>query len=229
MGKYDFILFDADNTLFDFDKAEKRAIRLTLEDCGWPFDPVTEGLYLAINRALWRRFDQRQVSQEWLVVERFAVFQRVMGGDRDPAEINRFYLDRLAEGAYLLPGADELCQRLKGDFTLAIVTNGVARVQRQRLARSPLWGVIPHLFISEEIGASKPQRAFFDTVTRTMGIGDPRRAVVVGDNLLTDVKGGLDAGMDAVWFNPGGLPNRTGVRPTCQVDSFAALEAALRA
>ena len=229
MGKYDVILFDADNTLFDFDKAEERALRLTLEAYGWPFDPVAEGLYLAINRALWQRFDQGQVSQEWLVVERFAAFQRIMGGDRDPAEINRFYLARLAEGAYLLPGAEELCRRLKEDFTLAIITNGVARVQRGRLARSPLWGLIPRLFISEEIGASKPQRAFFDAVIQAMGIRDPRRAAVVGDNLLTDVKGGLDAGMDAVWFNPGCLPNRTEVHPTCEVDSFTALEAALRA
>lgn len=229
MGKYDVILFDADNTLFDFDRAEGRAIRLTLEEYGYPFDPVTEGLYLAINRALWRRFDQGQVSREWLVVERFAAFQRVMGGGQDPAAMNRYYLDRLAEGAFLLPGAEEMCRRLKEDFTLAIITNGVAGAQRGRFARSPLWGVIPWLFISEEIGASKPQRAFFDAVARDMGIGDPRRVAVVGDNLLTDIKGGLDAGMDAIWFNPGHLPNQTGIHPTCQVDGFDTLEAALRA
>ena len=222
--RYDYLLFDADNTLFDFDRAEERALRATLEFFGYPLDSDTRELYRTINRVLWRRLDLGEISRETLVVERFALFDRAMGGGRDAAALNRFYLDRLSEGAELLPGAEALCRSLAPRATLALVTNGVARAQRGRLARSTLNGLFPYVFISEEVGWQKPQREFFSHVCSAMAIRDRRRAVVIGDNLVSDVQGGLQSGLDAVWFNPNGLPNPTQVRPTWEARSFSALE-----
>ncbi|HJB56909.1 MAG TPA: YjjG family noncanonical pyrimidine nucleotidase [Candidatus Flavonifractor intestinipullorum] len=222
--RYDYLLFDADNTLFDFDRAEERALRATLEFFGYPLDSDTRELYRTINRVLWRRLDLGEISREALVVERFALFDRAMGGGRDAAALNRFYLDRLSEGAELLPGAEALCRSLAPRATLALVTNGVARAQRGRLARSALNGLFPYVFISEEVGWQKPQREFFSHVCSAMAIRDRRRAVVIGDNLVSDVQGGLQSGLDAVWFNPNGLPNPTQVRPTWEARSFSALE-----
>ncbi len=222
--RYDYLLFDADNTLFDFDRAEERALRATLEFFGYPLDSDTRELYRTINRVLWRRLDLGEISREALVVERFALFDRAMGGGRDAAALNRFYLDRLSEGAELLPGAEALCRSLAPRATLALVTNGVARAQRGRLARSALAGLFPYVFISEEVGWQKPQREFFSHVCSAMAIRDRRRAVVIGDNLVSDVQGGLQSGLDAVWFNPNGLPNPTQVRPTWEARSFSALE-----
>ena len=222
--RYDYLLFDADNTLFDFDRAEERALRATLEFFGYPLDSDTRELYRTINRVLWRRLDLGEISRETLVVERFALFDRAMGGGRDAAALNRFYLDRLSEGAELLPGAEALCRSLAPRATLALVTNGVARAQRGRLARSALAGLFPYVFISEEVGWQKPQREFFSHVCSAMAIRDRRRAVVIGDNLVSDVQGGLQSGLDAVWFNPNGLPNPTQVRPTWEARSFSALE-----
>ena len=222
--RYDYLLFDADNTLFDFDRAEERALQATLEFFGYPLDSDTRELYCTINRVLWRRLDLGEISREALVVERFALFDRAMGGGRDAAALNRFYLDRLSEGAELLPGAEALCRSLAPRATLALVTNGVARAQRGRLARSALNGLFPYVFISEEVGWQKPQREFFSHVCSAMAIRDRRRAVVIGDNLISDVQGGLQSGLDAVWFNPNGLPNPTQVRPTWEARSFSALE-----
>lgn len=222
--RYDYLLFDADNTLFDFDRAEERALQATLEFFGYPLDSDTRELYRIINRVLWRRLDLGEISREALVVERFALFDRAMGGSRDAAALNRFYLDRLSEGAELLPGAEALCRSLAPRATLALVTNGGARAQRGRLARSALAGLFPYVFISEEVGWQKPQREFFSHVCSAMAIRDRRRAVVIGDNLVSDVQGGLQSGLDAVWFNPNGLPNPTQVRPTWEARSFSALE-----
>ena len=141
--RYDYLLFDADNTLFDFDRAEERALQATLEFFGYPLDSDTRELYRTINRVLWRRLDLGEISRETLVVERFALFDRAMGGGRDAAALNRFYLDRLSEGAELLPGAEALCRSLAPRASLALVTNGVARAQRGRLARSALAGLFP--------------------------------------------------------------------------------------
>ena len=132
MPRYEVVLFDADHTLFDFDRAEREALRQTLEEAGLPADGETEARYLSINRALWNRLDRGEVRREWLVVERFAALLRALGRTGDAAALNRAYLDHLGEGSYLLPGAQALCRALAPRCTLAIVTNGVARAQRRR-------------------------------------------------------------------------------------------------
>ena len=225
MPRYDVILFDADNTLFDFDRAEEEALRATLARYGLPVTARSVAAYLAINRELWARFDRGEVSREWLVVERFARLLRTLGRPGDPAAMNRAYLTRLGEGAFLLPGAEALCRALAPRCTLAIVTNGVALAQRARFEASPLRDVVPWLFISEEVGASKPDPAFFAPVLRALGEPDRARVLMVGDNLLTDIQGGKNAGLDTAWFNPRRLPGDPAVVPTWEADGFPALRA----
>ena len=217
---YDVVLFDADNTLFDFDAAEAQALDLTLAEYGYPVDDQSRSCYLAVNRDLWARFDRGEVKREWLVVERFAALQRALGGHHDPAEMNTFYLARLAEAGCLLPGAEDLCRRLAPSCTLAIVTNGVASAQRGRFDRSPLKELIPWLFISEEVGYQKPQRQFFDAVLSAMSLPQSARIVVVGDSLTADILGAVNAGLDSIWYNPLGLPGRPDIVPTFEARSF---------
>ena len=206
MPRYDTVLFDADNTLFDFDQAERSALRRVLESRGYPFTPETEACYLEINRALWHQFDLGQVSQSFLLVERFRQFQAVMGGDHDPVRFNEDYLACLGEGAFLLPGAEELCRALMPCCTLAIITNGATMAQKGRFARSAIRDCFSYLFISQELGCRKPEKEFFDRVFSAMGLTDLSRVVVVGDNLLSDIQGGNNAGVDTIWYNPEHLP-----------------------
>lgn len=218
--RYNVVLFDADNTLFDFDAAEAQALDLTLAEYGYPVDDKSRNCYLAVNRDLWARFDRGEVKREWLVVERFAALQRALGGHHDPAEMNTFYLARLAEAGCLLPGAEALCRALVPTCTLAIVTNGVASAQRGRFDRSPLKELIPWLFISEEVGYQKPQRQFFDAVLSAMSLPPSARIVVVGDSLTADILGAVNAGLDSIWYNPNGLPGSPDIVPTFEARSF---------
>lgn len=206
MGRYDCVLFDADNTLFDFDRAEREALRRVLEERDYPLTPEIEGCYQAINTALWDKLNRGEIDQETLLVERFSAFMEAVGGAHDPVAFNRDYLGYLAQGAYLLPGALDLCQSLAPHIVLAIATNGVAFVQRARLDTSPLAPLVPWIFISEEIGYSKPQAGFFDVVFGALEGIDRRRTVMVGDNLISDIAGGRAAGMDTIWYNPKHLP-----------------------
>ena len=169
MQRYHTVLFDADNTLFDFDRAEHEALGRALRERGYPDDDATRETYLAINRELWRRFDLGEADQDWLLVERFRRFEAAMGGHHDPERFNRDYLTYLGEGAFLLPGAMELCRTLSERCTLAIVTNGATIAQTGRFARSGLAPYFKGLFISQELGCRKPERAYFDTVLSRLG------------------------------------------------------------
>lgn len=220
MPKYDCVLFDADNTLFDFDRAEHLALGETFGRYGVPATPENEALYLAENRALWAAFDRGEVTREFLVVERFAAFLRRLGRQGDPAEMNRTYLDLLGRQGCALPGAEELCAALAPFCTLAIITNGVTSAQRGRYQRSPLRKYIPHLFISQELGCQKPQREFFDRVLSALPAADPRRTVVVGDSLSADIQGAVNAGLDSIWYDPRGLSAPAAPVPTYTAHTF---------
>ena len=225
MRRYDFVLLDADNTLFDFDRAEHEALKRAMEERGYPFTEESEALYLSINRALWEAFDRGEAEQKWLVVERFRRLDAALGGSNDPETFNRDYLTYLGQGAYLLPGALELCRELKAaGCTLAIATNGVARVQHARMDTSPLAQLIDGLFISEELGAQKPQSGFFQPMLERLGIADKSRCLMVGDNLRSDILGGLNAGLPTAWYNPHNKPNDTGIQPAFTVRDYKELK-----
>ena len=225
MPRYPVVLLDADNTLFDFDAAEYKALRAVLRDRGYSTGQDTVDVYLSINTALWDAFNRGEVEQDFLLVERFRRFEQAMGGSHDPEAFNADYLAALSSNNDLIPGALELCRSLAGlGCTLAIVTNGTAVAQRGRYSASPIRDYIPHLFISQEIGARKPDSVFFDHVCRKLDISDRSCAVVVGDNLSSDILGGNRAGIDTIWYNPHAAPLTGLALPTYTAKDFAAIE-----
>lgn len=225
MPRYPVVLLDADNTLFDFDAAEHKALLTVLRGRGYPTDQHTVDAYLSINTALWDAFNRGEVEQDFLLVERFRRFEQAMGGSHDPEAFNADYLAALASNSDLIPGALELCRRLSGlGCTLAIVTNGSIVAQRGRYSASPIQEYISHLFISQEIGSRKPDPAFFDHVCRKLDISDRGCAVVVGDSLSSDILGGNRAGIDTIWYNPHGAPLTGPALPTYTVKDFTMIE-----
>lgn len=225
MPRYSYVLLDADNTLFDFDGAEEKALAGLLAQYGYPPDPAISAAYRRINSALWSAFARGEVAQDFLLVERFRRFETELGGGHDPIQMNADYLANLAANGDLLPGALALCERLSAaGCTLAIVTNGAATAQRGRFAASPLQTLIPYLFISQELGVSKPDPVFFDLVCRKMEIKDRRTAVVVGDNPESDILGGNRAGIDTIWYAPYGASGQKGAAPTYTAASYAEIE-----
>ena len=135
------------------------------------------------------------------------------------------YQEGLGSHYSFLDDSLAICESLRGKVKQYVITNGVTSTQRKKLELSGLWDVMDGIFISEEIGASKPDPAFFRAVFGAMGLEDLRRVLMVGDNLLADVKGGLDAGVDAVWYNPRRLPPQGEIVPTYDLGSFQELEA----
>ena len=222
MARYDIILLDADMTLMDFEQSEKEALARALEKWGLPHDDETCAAYSKINAALWAAMARGEVDQDFLTVERFAALLRLYGpGNQSPAALSRAYEHALGEEAHLLPGALDFCRELKRrGYHLAIATNGLPVPQRGRWTRTGLDQVIPDIFISMELGVQKPLPAYFDRVCAALGITDRSRAVMVGDSLTSDIRGGHDAGLDTIWFNQKGLPLTGPAAPTYTVSGY---------
>ena len=222
MRRYDVVLFDADNTLFDFDLAEAEALRRVTEARGYELTQERTAAYHRINKALWSRFDRGEIGRDWLVTERFRAFLEVLGSSGDPVEMNRDYLRELGRCSVLLLGAEALCRRLKPFCRMAVLTNGITESQTGRLERSAIRDCIPELFISQAMGCQKPQRVFFDRVYAAMGLtpAELERTVMVGDNLQSDILGGINGGIDTIWYRRNGEKNDTEIRPTWTADTL---------
>ena len=193
------ILFDADNTLFDFDLMEKNAFFDTLRAFSVSCDDALFSRYRAANRLLWLEFEQGRADREEALARRFEVL--LDGMSIDGADMNRTYQHNLAAHTAMMPYALELCERLCRAFELSIVTNGVGPTQRRKLKNTPLEPYFPRQFISEEIGVSKPDVRFFAHVLNALGNPDRAEVLIVGDSLTSDIQGGMNAGLKTCWLN----------------------------
>lgn len=204
---YSILLFDADNTILDFDKAEAQAIRTTLKQYGLPDSDQYAVRYHHINQSLWKSLEQTGMTKEKLWDKRFALLFEEMGvSGVDTAAFNRDYIGHIREGAFLMPHAGEVCRDLSQQHRQFIITNGITASFTKRFEDSGISPYFEDVFISEEIGYLKPDLRFFQHVAKHIPGFDPSAALVIGDSLTSDMAGGRQAGIDTCWYNPSATP-----------------------
>jgi 2-haloacid dehalogenase len=225
-GLYTWLLFDADDTLFDYPQAEAKALGWTFEEMGLEYGPEVLPVYHRFNRQVWQEFEQGTLTAVNLRTKRFALLFAELALTVDPETFSPRYLKNLARGSDLLPGAEETLRALASDFHIAVVTNGLGDVQRSRLEHSPIKPYIEKLFISEELGAVKPEKAFFDHVFAQIGQPEKQEVLIIGDSLTSDMLGGVRYGLDTCWFNP--LGKVTDLAVTSEIKKLEELTSLLR-
>ncbi len=214
MKKYTWLLFDADETLLDFKLAEAQAIKATFEAFGLPTDAEVIETYSKINDNLWKMLERGEVTKDRLKVLRFEEFCEHYGFAPMGCELAEAYVGNLSLQTALIDGAEEVCRELSGRYKMYIVTNGIYSVQRARFGRSAIKDYFEKCYISDEIGCEKPSRGFFDAVAADIPDFDISRALVIGDSLTSDIKGGIEYGIDTCWLNRSGKPAPEGMNIT---------------
>lgn len=228
MRHYTWLLFDADGTLFDYDTAEKCALEASFDQIGQPFQSRYLPEYRKINHQIWLDLEQGKISQERLKTRRFELLFDAINLDADPAGFSETYLDNLAKGTYLIDGAADTLKILEHEFSLAIITNGLTRVQQPRFEKSPIFAYFKAIIISEEVGAAKPAPEIFDVVFERMDHPAKEEVLIIGDSLTSDMQGGHNYGIDTCWFNPKQQPNTLSITPTFEIQALSELPGLLR-
>ena len=222
--RYDVLLCDADDTLFDFHKAEANAFAIACEAAGFVSTPELLALYSRINDALWKELERGGITQPVLRVRRFEQFLEATGKQADPVNIADVYADALGSQAIPLDGAEEAAARWSEILPIVIVTNGISSIQRGRMALSPIRHVISGMIVSEEVGAAKPDPRMLFEAMRVAGVEDARRALMLGDSLTSDIAGAANAGVDACWFNRHGAVNGRGLPVRYEIRSLGEVD-----
>jgi len=201
--KYDVLLCDLDDTLFDFHKGEAIAISETLLAFDIPDTPEMIALYLKANAAQWKKLERGETTQQKLRVDRFADFLSLAGLERDAQALSELYVDRLGRQRWPLPYSLELCRRVSAHMPIYLVTNGISRIQRSRLDGCEIMPYVTGVIISEELGVSKPNPKMVYEALAQAGVDDLSRAVLLGDSLTSDIAAANNAGVDSILFTNG--------------------------
>lgn len=199
-----FVFLDLDDTLLDFKKAEALAFERTAKQFGIAFSDEIGALYHRINAAQWAELERGTLTRDALRVRRFEILLETLGSDCDAKEVSRCYESNLGRGHFFLAGAEALLDELFGKYCLYLASNGLTSVQRSRIASADIARYFDAIFLSEQIGHAKPQKAFFDACFASIPDFDPAQAIILGDSLTSDILGGINAGIRTCWFNPNG-------------------------
>ena len=223
-----FVLLDLDNTILDFDAGETVALREVFREFGLEPSPEVVARYQEINERLWEDLEEGRTTRDVLLVERFRRLFSEFSIDCSGEEVSREYSRLLSLQHPFMPGAVELLEKLFGKYRLYIASNGTAETQWQRIKDAGLEKWFEDIFISEEIGANKPDPRFFDiTFSRIEGLRR-EETIIIGDSLTSDIKGGINAGIHTCLFAPGELPVRPGIEPEYTVRSLSEIPEILK-
>jgi len=218
--KWDWILFDADETLFTFDAFG--GLQRMFLDYSVTFTDQDFAEYQSVNKPLWVDYQNGAISALQLQTQRFQSWSERL--NVPAGSLNEAFLNAMAEICAPLPGAVSLLNSLKGQAKLGIITNGFTALQQIRLERTGLRDYFDLLVISEEVGVAKPDAKIFDYALQKAGNPDRARVLMVGDTAESDILGGINAGLSTCWLNAHDRALPEGINPTWTVTSLNELE-----
>lgn len=225
----ELLFLDLDDTILDFHKAERIALSKTLEAFGLTPLPDVLARYSAINKRHWEMLERGELTRPQVLLGRFRVLFSELGREADPAAVAKTYEHNLGIGHYFLPGAKEAMDLLRQKYRLFLASNGTASVQAGRMESAGLYPYFEQVFVSEEMGANKPSKAYFDACFARIPDFDREKAMIVGDSLTSDILGGNNAGIKTCWVNPAHAPEKPGIHVDYQIEALADLPALLEA
>ena len=199
--KYKAILLDIDNTILNFDKAERYAIIKTFTELGINVTEEEIKRYHEVDLKWWKKFEAHEVSKEDLLRNRFIEFFEPYHITFDVDKLNKDYLYALGDNIYYMDNAVEFVNKLSESYKIYIITNGVYKTQTRRLSKTVFKDKFTKVYISETLGLKKPDKEYFDYVLNVAGLKNTE-ALIVGDSLSSDIQGGINSGIDTCWYNP---------------------------
>lgn len=223
--KYEVIIFDADETLFDFKKSEKYALKNTMLEFKIEYNENHHlKIYKDINTTIWKELEAGLITQKKLNIERFKRLSDKLNAGFDEMKFAKSYMKHLGCASFLYDDSIPLIENLYKDYKLAIVTNGLKYVQNNRIKKSIIAKYFKDIVVSEEVEISKPNPKIFEYALNNINHTDKSKVLVVGDGLTSDIQGGINFGVDTCWLNTNKIINKTEISPTYEISNLMDLK-----
>lgn len=223
--KYEVIIFDADETLFDFRKSEREALKNTMVQFDIDYDENYHlKVYKDINTVIWKEFEDGLIIQKDLNIERFKRLLNKLDVKFDETEFAKAYVNHLSCASFLYDDSIDLIESLHKNYKIIIITNGLKDVQDNRIRKSIIGKYFEDVVVSEEVEISKPDPKIFEHALNNIKHTDKSKVLMVGDSLTSDIQGGINFGIDTCWFNSNNIIKKTAIEPTYEISNLMALK-----
>ncbi len=207
------VIIDIDNTLLDFDKSSFHAIELAHKTQNLQFDNTILSEFLKVTDKFWAKIEKGEITRETLYKDRWKEIYTNLNINADGPKTEALYRKLLYDCAFEINGATEILEYLSKKYVVCVASNAPYNQQVARLKKIGFDKYITHVFISEEVGAYKPNTKFFDVCFSRLYPILPSEAVIVGDSLSADIIGGKNYGLKTCWFNLKNTLNDKGIQP----------------
>lgn len=205
---YTCVLFDLDHTLWDYELNSRE----TLFELYHHYDLLSKGIldfdtfhkqFRIINTELWELYDTGRIDSQVIRKERFRKILQAfyLYEEELSQQLSHDYLHICPTKGNLMPHAIEVLEYLNDKYSLAVVTNGFEEIQNMKLSSSKLTPYFNHIITSQKAGCKKPSKEIFEYALRMNG-AECHQAIMIGDNLVTDIGGARNSSIDSVFFNP---------------------------
>ncbi|MDA3823222.1 MAG: YjjG family noncanonical pyrimidine nucleotidase [Bacteroidales bacterium] len=201
---YTLLFIDADDTLYDFQKCEMNALVKTFNENKIEASQDHIDSYSRFNHKLWKDLEKGLLKQDDVKHERFRLLVDHYNWDLDYLELSKNYIHNISNERVLMPDALKICEYLSVKYTIILLTNGIAEIQRGRFENSELRPYFNKIAISDEAGCSKPDPAIFDWALDGTEFNTNDEMLIIGDSLTSDIQGGINYGIDTCWLNVNG-------------------------
>lgn len=202
------VIFDIDNTLYNFDAAHEKAIdalsAYSEKELGISREELSRLNAQMLKTCRERMGDVAAIHNRTI---RFQYILEQKGLPLHPhvLKMDAIYWDTLIGAMTISAGALETMRFLKEQqIRIGIGTDMTSRVQFRKLTELGLLPYIDFFVSSEEAGVEKPHPGLFALCVKKAGC-EAQDCLFVGDNLEKDVLGAMDAGLRALWYCPDGL------------------------
>ncbi len=223
--KYEFLFIDLDDTIYDFQQSAKISLSKASDDFSLPEEKRNYALYAEINQKLWDDYSLGKTTKEKLVVDRFRKYFEAINFKEDLAEeFGKKYEKYLSETAIILDDSDKTLKKIKNTGRkIYIITNGIAEVQHKKIKICKIDEICDGLFISDEIGYTKPDARFFDYILKKLPFVTRKKSLIIGDNLLSDIGLGINSHVDTCFLNRKEKNNSYDLIPKYEISSLKEL------
>ncbi len=214
---YKNLLFDIDGTMLNFLKAEIKSLDHLCAEQNVKLTDELLKKYQEINVNYWKKIENNEIDKDYALIQRFKdTFLLIGRDDIDCVKFNDDYQISLGNNFYPEEGAYALLNQIKDTHELFVVTNGTKIAQENKISNSHLDQYFKEVFISEVIGHEKPSIEFFNAVKEAIHYNNDE-TIIIGDSLSSDIKGGQNAHIHTVWYNPNHLENKTDIQPEYEI------------
>lgn len=206
------VIFDIDNTLYDYDKNHLLGMKALTDYCRSEFNLGEKEALACYDRAM--EITSRRIGTETAAIHsrmlRFQCMTELLKQPLFPHVENMYhaYWDTLIDHAKPSPGILDLMKELKNrHIRIGIGTDMTASIQYKKLLKLGLTPYINFIVTSQEAGVEKPHPHFFDVCLEKADCL-PEECAFIGDNRKKDVQGALDHRMRGIWYSQEKVPEK---------------------